>query len=79
MKITLTDVTKHRGIAGQYSYEVSYRYDTGASHRVTFVGSEYGAPVVMVDGTHQWFVSDWRQYGDTLNVAWVRRFYGISD
>lgn len=62
-------IKKQAGIAGQFA--VTADTDDG---RLTFVGSEYGGPVVMVmpSGT-QTFVSDPGRFGD-FGVSWVEKF-----
>jgi len=71
---------RQNGIAGRCSYDVTVTYHFAdaapQTSRVIFVGSDYGAPVVMVDAAFgQQFVQDWTRYGDTLNPAWIRRFF----
>jgi hypothetical protein len=88
--VTIDRITRHTGIAGQYSLEVAVTYwhggDTVAERNrnadptiTTFTGSVYGAPVVMTTfNGEQCFVSDWRQYGPRLDNDWVWNFYGIG-
>lgn len=79
---------RHNGIAGQYSYDVTltYRYpsfiangvtypETTETHDVSFVGSVYGSPIVVVSHNWEIVVTDWRRFGDTLNPDWIRSFY----
>ncbi len=70
------DIRKQNGPAGQISYTAST--DDGP---LTFVGSVYGGPIVMVTPTGaQTFVSDpgrfasSRAFGNLLNEDWVRNF-----
>jgi len=81
-------VTRHNGIAGQIAYDVDvrYRYDSADNDfgsdsdlfKVSFIGSVYGGPVVMVSpGGAQTFVDDPAQYGE-FSPRWIRRFYGIE-
>ena len=62
-------VTKHNGVAGQFSLSAETTDGT-----LTFVGSVYGGPVVMVlpSGT-QTFVSDPGRFGE-FGEEWVKRF-----
>jgi len=86
---TLGRMRRRNGIAGQYTYQLTVTHHmpdfTGGRTvndvtHVAFIGSEHGAPVVMVtDSGAQVFVDDWRQYGETLNPTWIRRFYGIPE
>lgn len=83
--ISVDKMRRVDGIAGHYSYgcRVTYRHPADGNgahmseHWVSFNGSSYGAPVVMVTENSQQFVDDWRQYGAVLDARWVRRFFGI--
>jgi hypothetical protein len=72
---TVRKVTRHAGIAGQVSYSAVVGYPGEDDSTVTFVGSVYGGPVVMVtpSGT-QVFVTDPDRFG-TFGSQWVRRFF----
>lgn len=82
--VTVDNMSRVDGIAGNYAYgcRVTYRHpadtaDARASeHWVSFSGSSFGAPVVMVTEHGQTFVTDWRRFGDELTADWVRRFFG---
>ena len=64
-------VRKTNGVAGQCSLTV----DTPGGP-LTFVGSAYGGPVVMVTASgFQTFVDDPGRFGD-FGADWVRRFVG---
>jgi len=67
-------ITRADGVAGQYALEVATEH-AGEVTLVSFVGSTYGAPVVMVWNGGQVPVVDWKRFGDTLDEEWVRRFY----
>jgi hypothetical protein len=78
-------IIRHTGVAGQYSLEVWVTYWHGPNPAdadatiTTFVGSVYGAPVVMVMSNGQQVpVDDWRRYGEQLDASWVRAFYGVT-
>lgn len=85
---TLGRMRRRNGVAGQYSYSLTVTYHMPDFHagrtvddvtHVAFVGSEHGAPVVMVtDSGAQTPVDNWRQYGPKLNRAWIRSFYGVE-
>lgn len=63
-------VKTHRGLAGQVSYSVK--------GIVTFSGSVYGGPVVMVlPSGIQTFVTDPGRFG-VFGPEWVRRFMESS-
>jgi hypothetical protein len=63
------EIKRHTGIAGQYSLSTKTEHGT-----LTFVGSEYGGPVVMVSPSGaQTFVSDPGRFGD-FGKPWVQRF-----
>ena len=72
---TLGKIRKQNGPAGQISYSVTVTYSGESPDVVTFVGSAYGGPVVMVlpSGT-QTFVTDPGRHGK-FGPAWVRSFF----
>ena len=70
-------VTKTAGLAGQVRYTAAVKYPGEDLSTVSFVGSTYGGPVVMVtegfpDGM---FVKDPSRFG-TFGPTWVRKFFG---
>lgn len=72
----LSDVRRRNGIAGQISYSVDVTYPGEETETLTFVGSTYGGPVLMVSPTGaQTFVVDAGRFGK-FGPAWVRRFFG---
>jgi hypothetical protein len=74
----VTNVKRHAGIAGNYSLSASVQYEGEEASTVTFVGSVYGAPIVMVmPAGQQVFVSErvTDRLGATLDEAWVRGFF----
>jgi hypothetical protein len=72
---TLANVTRHAGIAGQYSVTADVTYPGEPSERIEFVGSTYGGPVVMIlPSGAQTFVTDPGRHG-AFGVAWVRSFF----
>lgn len=79
-KIDLDISDRDYGVAGEYAYKVTatYHFNDGTSQkaRIAFKSSIYGAPVVMVNGAGSTFVDDWKQYGDKLDPAWIRRYFG---
>lgn len=73
---TLGKISRHNGPAGQVSYSVAVTHPGEAPDTITFVGSAYGGPVVMVHPLYgQTFVSDPDRHGP-FGPEWVRRFYG---
>lgn len=75
MGATLGKITKQNGPAGQVSYTVPVTYPGEPAETVTFVGSTYGGPVVMVTPAgHQTFVTDPGRHGE-FGPEWVRRFF----
>jgi len=71
-------ITHRKGIAGQYEYTVET-----ADGPLTFVGSEYGGPIVMITPSGaQTFVNDpgrfasGHRFGCLLDETWVRNFVG---
>lgn len=74
MTVTIHTIKRDVGIAGQVAYTATVQYAGEEPHDVTFVGSNYGGPVVMVWGGVQYFVTDPDRFGD-FGEEWVRRFY----
>lgn len=75
----LGNIWQHKGIAGQISYSVDVTYPGEPTETLTFVGSVYGGPVVMVSPTGaQTFVVDPSRFGE-FGPAWVRRFFGYDN
>lgn len=75
---TVEKITRHNGVAGQYSYTAIVTYPGEEPERVEFIGSVYGPPIVMVTNFDtQRFVSErvLERIGNTLNPEWVRRFF----
>lgn len=66
------------GIAGQVAVSAQVSYHDGSPHHVTFVGSVYGGPVVMVTGYGSHFIDRAvvERCGSELNIDWVMRFFG---
>jgi hypothetical protein len=71
-------VTRSAGIAGQYSMTASIEYPGEPFNVVTFVGSVFGGPIVMVTAAGETFVSQavTDRLGSKLTEAWVRAFFG---
>jgi hypothetical protein len=79
MAPTLGKITKRNGVAGEISYSVPVTYPDAPTETITFVGSAYGGPVVMVTPSgHQVFVTDPGRHG-TFGPAWVRSFFAERD
>ena len=84
-EITVHDVRKTRGVAGQVAYSVdvtttTYPHDDGVTvsdeSTVLLIGSTYGSPgpVVMSSGGYQTFVTDCHRFGDEFDESWAYRF-----
>lgn len=71
------NVRKTSGCAGQVQYTAVVRYSGEDNSTVSFVGSIYGGPVVMVtEGFPEGiFVTDPSRFG-TFGPEWVRQFFG---
>jgi hypothetical protein len=72
--VTIHSITKTQGVAGQVAYIARVEYENEAQSVVTFVGSEYGGPVVMVTEHAQHFVTDPGRFGK-FGPQWVRNFF----
>lgn len=74
--VTIEKITRKSGVAGQVSYSATVTYgEHGGRDVVTFVGSIYGGPVVMISSAFQTFVSGPDRFG-TFGPEWVRNFFG---
>ena len=77
----VTNVKRHAGVAGQYEVSATVEYEGEEPQRVTFSGSAYGGPIVMVTPSSQVFVSQdvIARLGGGLSESWVRRFFGEGE
>jgi hypothetical protein len=72
--VQIHSIKRTNGIAGQVQYTASVQYPDEERSSVSFVGSVYGGPVVMVTPAGvQVFVTDPGRFGD-FGPEWVRRF-----
>lgn len=72
---TVHSVKRTNGVAGQVSYTAVVQYTDEPKEAVTFVGSAYGGPVVMVTPAGmQHFVTDPGRFGE-FDKQWVERFF----
>lgn len=75
MTPTLHKITRQAGVAGQVSVTAEVQYEGEAVETVTFVGSVYGGPVVMITPEgNQFFVTDADRFGE-FGPEWVRKFF----
>lgn len=74
---TVTNVRTANGVAGEISVSATILYPGEAPRDVTFVGSAYGGPVVMVTPLTQVFVTNPSRCGDFAadRKAWIARFF----
>lgn len=72
----LSKITPHKGIAGQISYDVTVTYPDETPEELTFVGSIYGGPVVMITPSNPGgtFVTEPGRFG-SFGIAWIERFF----
>lgn len=71
----VANVRKHAGIAGQFQVSAEVTYPGEPTAAITFVGSVYGGPVVMVSPSgHQTYVTEPERFGD-FGTEWVKRFF----
>lgn len=77
---TVHAVTRRHGVAGQFELTATVEYPGEGKSCVSFVGSTYGGPVVMVTPMGQTYVSreTMERCGSELNEAWVRNFFGVT-
>lgn len=76
MSAEVLSVKKTGGLAGQIRYTAAVRYPEEDTSTVSFVGSVYGGPVVMVtEGFPEGvFVTDPGRFG-TFGSGWVEKFF----
>lgn len=75
----VNDIKRDPGIAGQYSITARVIYPGELPETITFVGSSYGGPIVMITPSgQQVFVSRavTDRLGEQLSPEWVRGFFG---
>jgi hypothetical protein len=70
-------VRKQAGIAGQFQVNARVGYPDEAPRDVSFVGSVYGGPVVMISDGREIFVANPGRFGE-FGEGWVRRFFAAS-
>ena len=71
-------VKRHPGIAGQFSVSALVTYPGESAQAVSFAGSSFGGPVVMVtDMWGQQVVADPDRFGSFSAdpVSWIHAFY----
>jgi hypothetical protein len=70
-------IKRHAGIAGEYAYTAVVEYDGEGPQEVTFKGSVYGGPILMVTPVTQAFVSEsvLDRIGHKLDAQWVEEFF----
>lgn len=74
-KPVLHKLTRRNGIAGQIEVIAAVEYPAEEIRIVTFVGSVYGGPVVMVtENNTQVFVKDPSRFGE-FGLEWAERFF----
>lgn len=72
---TLGPIRRRNGVAGQVAYDVTVTYPGEDAARVSFVGSTFGGPVLMVTASGvETFVTDPARFG-AFGPGWVRRFF----
>lgn len=71
---TLTKMFSRKGVAGQFSVQVTVTYPEEGPRVVEFVGSVYGGPVLMVTDAGQTWVTDPARFGK-FGKGWVSRFF----
>lgn len=73
---TIRRITKARGVAGEIAFTAFVTYPGEGESCVTFHGSVYGGPVVMVTAGNPrgTFVTNPDRFGE-FGEAWVRAFF----
>lgn len=77
-KPTLGKIRRTDGVAGQFQISAEVTYSGEPMKIVSFVGSEYGSPgvIVMISSGHQIRVDEPQRFGEKLSIDWVRKFFG---
>ena len=78
----ITNIKRHNGVAGQFSYTATVQYEDEDKSRIEFVGSTYGDSVILIMGNGaQIFVRPSGRFADfsTLNPQWVRDFFKTEE
>lgn len=77
--MTIHSIRRTNGIAGQFAITAEVSYPGEDKRAVTFTGSTYGGPVVMVTPAmpRGMFVSDPSRFGE-FGTEWARRFFEAS-
>lgn len=71
---TIHSIKRTRGIAGQIQYTATVQYEGEEPSIVSFVGSQFGGPVVMIQPSGaQVFVTNPGRFGH-FGEGWVRNF-----
>lgn len=77
----LSNIKRHNGIAGNFSYTATVQYDGELPTIVAFSSSVYGAPIVLQSGSTEVFVDRavLDRIGSRLDESWVRAFFAEVD
>lgn len=80
MEAKVISIARTNGVAGQIRYAAVVEYPGEESSKVSFVGSAYGGPVLMITGgcPDGVFVTDPSRFGK-FSPKWVRRFFGSEE
>ncbi len=74
----ITNIKRHNGIAGQFSYTANVRYPNEDTTTIEFVGNSFGgAPILIMGNGSQVYVRFSDRFTDfsKLNPQWVRDFF----
>lgn len=77
----LDRIQRHAGTAGQFSYTVEVTYPDETADTLTFVGSTYGGPIIMITATGRQHIVTrgvTERIGSKLDPTWIRRFFGLE-
>lgn len=76
---TFTTPKRQAGIAGSFAYKTTVTYEGETPTVLTFIGSVYGGPIIMVTQSGvQVPVRDADRFGGRLNAQWVEAFLRAS-
>lgn len=79
---TIHRITRTAGIAGQLQYTATVQYGDEDPRAVTFIGSQFGGPVLMRTtagaGVTEVFVTNPNRFGG-FSERWVRNFFEAAE
>ncbi len=79
---TVTNIRRHNGVAGQFSYTATVQYAKEVATRIEFVGNAFGgSPILIMGNGAEVYVRPSGRFADfaTLNPQWVKDFFKTEE